>query len=238
MNKKPVAVVTGGNRGMGLATCQELAEKGFHVLLASRDLASGKSAANTLSDQGLSVEAVKLEITSPSDIEALADYLRAIHGRVDVLVNNAGIFIDGDLDNPTSICDTDVEVIRKTLEVNTIAPMMLIRALLPLMREADYGRIVNVSSGMGQLSDMGGRHPGYRISKTALNAVTAIFAAELEGGGIAINAVCPGWVRTDMGGSSADRSPEQGIDTAIWLATLADASRSGGFYRDRQLIDW
>jgi NAD(P)-dependent dehydrogenase (short-subunit alcohol dehydrogenase family) len=155
-----------------------------------------------------------------------------------VLVNNAGILIDGDLNNQASICEADVEVIRKTLEVNTIAPMMLIKALLPLMQQAGYGRIVNISSGMGQLSDMGGQHPGYRISKTALNAVTAIFAAELEGSGIAINAVCPGWVRTDMGGSNADRSPEQGIDTAIWLATSIDASQSGGFYRDRKRIDW
>ncbi len=116
--------------------------------------------------------------------------------------------------------------------------MMLIKALLPLMQQAGYGRIVNISSGMGQLSDMGGQNPGYRISKTALNAVTAIFAAELDGSGIAINAVCPGWVRTDMGGSNAVLSPEQGVDTTVWLATLADAKTSGGFYRQRQLIDW
>jgi len=238
MNQKSVAVVTGGNRGMGLATCQALADKEFHVLLASRNLESGEVAAKDLSHRGLSVEAVKLETTSQTDIEALADYLRDSHGRVDVLVNNAGILIDGDLNNPASICEADVEVIRKTLEVNTIAPMMLIKALLPLMQQAGYGRIVNISSGMGQLSDMGGQYPGYRISKTALNAVTAIFAAELEGSGIAINAVCPGWVRTDMGGSNAGRSPEQGIDTAIWLATSSDASQSGGFYRDRKRIDW
>jgi NAD(P)-dependent dehydrogenase (short-subunit alcohol dehydrogenase family) len=238
MNKNPVAVVTGGNRGMGLVSCQALAEKGFHVLLTSRNLGSGKLAAKSLSDKGLSVEAVKLEMTSQSDIDALAGYLRDTHGRVDVLINNAGILIDGDLNNTTSICDADLNVIRKTIEVNTIAPIMLIKALLPLMRQAGYGRIVNISSGMGQLADMGGQHPGYRISKTALNAVTAIFAAELEGSGIAINAVCPGWVRTDMGGDIADRSPEQGIDTAVWLATSDDAGNSGGFYRDRQLIDW
>lgn len=200
MNQKPVAVVTGGNRGMGLATCQALADKGFHVLLASRNLESGKSAAKALSLQDLSVEAVKLEMTSQSDIEAFADYLRDTHGRVDVLINNAGILVDGDLNSPTSICEADVDVIRKTLEVNTIGPMMLIKALVPLMQQAGEGRIINISSGMGQLSDMGGGHPGYRISKTALNAVTAIFAAELEGSGIALNAVCPGWVRTDMGG--------------------------------------
>lgn len=238
MNQKPVAVVTGGNRGMGLATCQALAEKGFHVLLASRDLNSGKMAARALSRQSHSVEAVKLEMTSQADIEALASYLRNAYGRVDVLINNAGIMIDGGIDSPADICDVDVEVIRKSLEVNTIAPMMLIKAFLPLMQQAGYGRIVNISSGMGQLSDMGGQNPGYRISKTALNAVTAIFAAELDGSGIAINAVCPGWVRTDMGGSNAVLSPEQGVDTTVWLATLADANISGGFYRQRQLIDW
>lgn len=238
MNRLPVAVVTGGNRGMGLATCRALGEKGFHVVLTSRDLDSGKSAANALSDQGLSIEAVKLEVTNQVDIDGLAEYLRDEHGRIDVLINNAGILIDGDLNNPTSICDADVAIIRKTIEVNTIAPMMLIKALLPLMQMADYGRIVNISSGMGQLSDMGGQHPGYRISKTALNAVTAIFAAELKGSGITINAVCPGWVRTDMGGGNADRSVEQGIDTAVWLATSKDANQSGGFYRNRAIIDW
>ncbi len=238
MNEKPVAVITGGNRGMGLTTCRALAEGGFHVLLASRDLDSGKVLAKSMSDEGLSVEAVKLEMTSQSDIDALASYLQDAHGRVDVLINNAGILIDGDLDHATGICDADAEAIRKTVEVNTIGPMMLIKALLPLMQQADYGRIVNISSGMGQLVDMGGRHPGYRISKTALNAVTRIFAAELEGSNITINSVCPGWVRTDMGGANADRSLEQGIDTAIWLATSTDSMLSGGFYRDRESIDW
>ena len=188
-------------------------------MLTSRNLQSGKPAARDLTNQGFSVESVKLEVTSQIDIENLASYLRDTHGRVDVLVNNAGILFDGDLNNSTSICEVDAEVIRKTLEVNTIAPMMLIKALLPFIRRAGTGRIINISSGMGQLSDMGGQHPGYRISKTALNAVTAIFAAELDSCGISINAVCPGWVRTDMGGGNADRSSEQGVDCAVWLAT-------------------
>lgn len=238
MNQKPVAVVTGGNRGMGLATCRALAESGFHVLLTSRDLQAGQEAAESLSKKGLSVEAVKLEMTSQSDIDSLADYLENTHGRIDVLINNAGILKDGDLANPVSICDADLEVVSKTIEVNTIAPMMLIKALLPLMRKADYGRIVNISSRMGQLNDMGGQHPGYRISKAALNAVTKIFAGELDGTNITVNSVSPGWVRTDMGGTNADRSLEQGIDTAIWLATSTDNSASGGFYHDRKFIDW
>ena len=238
MNKKQVAVITGGNRGMGLATSKAMAEAGYHVLLTSRDLQSGQVAVEEISDKGLSVEAVKLDMSSQRDIDVLAAYLRDTHGRLDVLINNAGILIDGDLDNPTSICDANAEVVRKSLEVNTIGPMMLIKALLPLMQKAGSGRIVNISSGMGQLSDMGGQHPGYRISKTALNAVTAIFAAELKDSNIAIYAICPGWVRTDMGGTSADRSLEEGIDTAVWLATSADANQSGGFYRDRRIIDW
>jgi len=237
MNEKPVAVVTGGNRGMGLPSCRALAEVGFHVLLASRELEAGKQAAQSLCEEGLSVEGVKLEMTSQADIDALASYLRDTHGRVDVLINNAGILIGG-LGHPSGICDADVEVIRNSLEVNTIGPIMLTSALLPLMRQASSGRIVNISSGMGQLTGMGGMHPGYRISKCALNAVTRIFAAELEDTNITVNAVCPGWVRTDMGGTNADRRLEQGIDTAIWLATSADASDSGGYYRDRKLIDW
>ena len=161
-------------------------------MLTSRDLDLGRSAANALSDQDLSAEAVHLEMTSLADIDALAEYLKNTHGRVDVLINNAGILIDGELNNPIGI--TDADVIRKTIEVNAIAPMMLIKALLPLMHRADFGRIINISSSMGQLSD--------------------------------------------MGGSNADRSPEQGIDTAVRLAISSDASQSGGFYRDRQIVDW
>lgn len=237
MNNKQVAVVTGGNRGMGLKTCEALAEKGFHVVLASRGKSAAIAAAG-LSKHGLSVEPFALDVCSQTDREALVAHLTIEHGRLDVLINNAGILIDAELGSPASIMDTNANVVRQTLEVNTIAPMMLIKCLLPLIRKAGYGRIVNLSSGMGQLADMGGQYPGYRISKTALNAVTKIFATEIEGSGITVNAVCPGWVRTDMGGTGADRSLEQGIDTTIWLASLPDNSRNGGFYRDRKLIEW
>ncbi len=137
-----------------------------------------------------------------------------------------------------SIFQADASLLRETFETNTLGPLFVAIALVPLMRRNDYGRIVNVSSGMGQLSDMDGGYPGYRISKTALNAVTVILARELEDTNIKVNAVCPGWVRTDMGGASATRSPEEGADTIVWLATLPDDGPSGGFFRDRRPIDW
>ena len=177
-------------------------------------------------------------MTSQDDINALARHIEQRYGRVDVLINNAGIMIDGDDGHSTSICDADLERVEYTLRVNTLGPVRVINALLPLMRRVDDVRIVNVSSGMGQLSDMGGNFPGYRISKTALNAVTRIYAAELDSSRFHVNTLCPGWVRTDMGGSSADLSAEQGVDTAIWLATSDEARTSGGFYRERRPIDW
>lgn len=238
MNKKPVALVSGGNRGMGLTTCKALSEHGFDVLLGSRDFSLGEQAASELASQGCSVLAVKLDVTSQADVDELVAFLHGRYGRLDVLVNNAGILIDAELGQAASILETSAEVLATSFEVNAIGPVRLTNAVLPFMSQAGSGRIINISSGMGQLHDMGGEYAGYRVSKTALNAVTKIFAAELEGSGIAVNAVCPGWVATDMGGANADRTPEQGIDTAIWLATEADITLSGGYYRDRELLDW
>jgi NAD(P)-dependent dehydrogenase (short-subunit alcohol dehydrogenase family) len=236
MDKPKIALVTGGNRGMGLETCRQLAALGYRVLLGSRDLEAGRQAAASLRDDG--VEAVRLDVTSAADIAALAQYIEQNHGRLDLLINNAGIMIDGDDGQSSSICAADFERVEKSLQVNTIGPMRVINAMLPLMERVEDARIVNISSGMGQLSEMGGNDPGYRISKTALNAMTRIYAAELDAERFSINALCPGWVRTDMGGSNADLSLEQGVDTAIWLATSEEARHSGGYYRERELIDW
>jgi NAD(P)-dependent dehydrogenase (short-subunit alcohol dehydrogenase family) len=236
MQTSKVALVTGGNRGMGLETCRELGVMGYRVLLGSRSLEAGIAAAQSL-DSDL-VEAVKLDITSTEDIVTLAQYIDSSYGRLDVIINNAGIMIDGDDDRSTSICAADTAAIEQSLRVNTIGPIMLINAMLPLMEKVDDARIVNISSGMGQLSEMGGNYPGYRISKTALNALTRIYAAELDAGKFKINTLCPGWVRTDMGGSNADLSVAEGVDTAVWLATADDAQDSGGYYRKRELIDW
>jgi NAD(P)-dependent dehydrogenase (short-subunit alcohol dehydrogenase family) len=143
------------------------------------------------------------------------------------------------IDSPDiSVFDAKVETLRKTMETNVYGPLQLIQALVPLMKEHDYGRIVNVSSGMGQLTDMGGGYPGYRLSKTSLNALTRIFANELNGTHILINTMCPGWVKTDMGGPGATRTPEQGVDTMVWLATLPNDGPTGAFFRDRKPIPW
>ena len=238
MTPKKIAVVTGGNRGMGLETCRALGRQGFHVLLTSRDLNAAQQATRSLVDEGLSVTAIKLDVVVEQDIQNLVFYLDANHACVDVLINNAGILIDAVLGQPASIFDADSDILRETFEVNTLAPIRLTNALLPLLRKAEYARIVNISSGMAQLKDMGGGYAGYRISKTALNSATCIFANELEGSNITVNAVCPGWVRTDMGGHGADRSLVEGVDTAVWLATSGECNASGGFYRDRELIDW
>jgi NAD(P)-dependent dehydrogenase (short-subunit alcohol dehydrogenase family) len=236
MANDKVALVSGGNRGMGLETCRRLAGLGYRVLLGSRDPDAGAAAAQSLDSDR--VEAVKLDVTRQGDIDALAEYIGANHGRLDVLVNNAGILIDNDDGASSSIRDADIARIERSFAVNTLGPIRLVNALLPLMEAVDDARIVNVSSGMGQLSDMGGNFPGYRLSKTALNAATRIYAAELDPARFSVNSLCPGWVRTDMGGDSADLSVEEGVDTAIWLATAEEARSSGGFYRRRRPIDW
>ncbi len=236
MHDDRIALVTGGNRGMGLETCRQLLEHGFRVLLGSRDLDAGIDAANALGSEH--VAAVRLDVTNAEDIAALAQHIDKIHGRLDVLINNAGILIDADLGESASIRDTDADVLEMSLRTNAIGPIMLINALLPLLERVDDARIINISSGMGQLADMGGQYPGYRLSKTALNAATRIYAAELDPARFSINAVCPGWVRTDMGGEAAELSIEDGVDTAIWLATAPEARVTGGFYRRREAIDW
>ena len=230
-----VAIVTGGNRGIGLEICRQLAKQGIHVVLTSRDAAAGKATCDKLAAQGLPVEFHKLDVTSARSIETLAAFVKDKFGGVDILVNNAGIMIDP---SGARLADSDLKTVRATLETNTFAPLALIQAMLPLMKKREYGRIVNLSSGLGQLSEMAGGTPAYRISKTALNAVTRIAAAEARGSNILVNSACPGWVRTDMGGRNAPRTVEQGADTPVWLATLPDGGPTGGYFRDRKAIAW
>jgi NAD(P)-dependent dehydrogenase (short-subunit alcohol dehydrogenase family) len=230
-----VAVVTGANRGMGFEASRQLAKMGMQVILTSRDPQKGQKAAEQLHTEGLEITYCPLDVAHPESIAALSQFVRKKFGRLDVLINNAGLMIDSP---DISVFDAKVDTLRKTMETNVYGPLQLIQALVPLMKEQDYGRIVNVSSGMGQLTDMGGGYPGYRLSKTSVNALTRIFADELKGTHILINTMCPGWVKTDMGGPGATRTPEQGVDTMVWLATLPDDGPTGGFFRDRKPIPW
>lgn len=238
MTGKPkIALVTGANRGIGLETCRQLGRLGHVVLLTSRNVEKGRKSVESLRSEGLDVRHGLLDVT---DRDSIAECVRRVErdfGHLDVLVNNAGIMLDSSK-RGASIFQAEAWLLRETFDTNTLGPLLVAQAFMPLMRGARCGRIVNVSSGMGQLSGMDGEYPGYRISKTALNAVTCILARELDGTGIKVNSACPGWVRTDMGGSRAPRSPEQGADTIVWLATLPDDGPSGGFFRDRESIPW
>jgi NAD(P)-dependent dehydrogenase (short-subunit alcohol dehydrogenase family) len=237
----PIALVTGGNRGLGLGACRELARKGYQVLLGSRTLAKGEKAAKALRAEGLDVAAIKLDVSSDADVKRAAARIKKAHKRLDVLVNNAGIMIDRGGrgtrgDGGTSAFKVPPKTLLQTFQANTVGAYRACQAFIPLM--GGRGRVVNVSSGMGQLSDMNGSYPGYRLSKTALNAVTRVFADELKATGVLVNSVCPGWCRTDMGGSEATRSIEEGVDTIVWAATLPDDGPRGGFFRDRKPIPW
>jgi NAD(P)-dependent dehydrogenase (short-subunit alcohol dehydrogenase family) len=237
MADKPVAVVTGANRGLGLETCRQLATAGYTVMATARNAAAGESAEQELKDLGLDVRFRPLDVTDPAAVDALAAVVAQDLGRLDVLVNNAGIFPDpGPGSTGSSVFDADAETIARGFETNTLGPWRLCQALIPLMQ--GRGRVVNVSSGMGQLSEMNGCCPGYRLSKTALNALTRILADELKGTGVKVNSVCPGWVRTDMGGTNATLSIEEGAAGIVWAATLADDGPSGGFFRYGERIDW
>jgi NAD(P)-dependent dehydrogenase (short-subunit alcohol dehydrogenase family) len=227
-----VALVSGGNRGLGLEVARRLTEDGYSVVVGSRDLAKGQVVAAELGERA---SACRLDVTDPESIESCIAGIEERHGRLDVLVNNAGIEGGG---WSTRATDVDLDDVRDTLETNLFGAWKLTQGALPLMRRNRYGRIVNVSSGMGQLSDMGGHAPAYRVSKTGLNALTRMLAAELDGENILVNSCCPGWVRTDMGGPNATRSLEEGGDTPYWLATLPNEGPRGGFFRNRKPIPW
>ncbi len=235
MTKPKVAVVTGGNRGIGFEICRQLAALGMQVVLGSRDTVKGEAAVAQLSSAGLSaVSSHAVDVTSESSVAAFVAWVDQQYGGCDVLVNNAGV-IDSRNDR---VLTSSLATLQEVLATNLGGPFLMVKEVVPLMQRENYGRIVNLSSGLGQLAEMGAGTPAYRISKTALNALTRTLAAELSGTNILVNAMCPGWVRTDMGGPHALRSVEQGAETAIWLATLPDGGPSGRFFRDRKVIAW
>ena len=260
---QPVAVVTGGNRGLGLETGRQLAQRGMRVVLTSRDATKGQHAVDPLRAQGLEVVYRPLEVTDRASVASLAETLRQDFGPIEVLINNAGIALDG----------FDAEVARRTLAVNCVGVITVVDHLLPLL--SPHGRIVMVSSGMGQVAGLppalqaqfldptmtrarlmellhtfvrdveAGQHTqrgwpsnAYRISKVGLNTFTRLLVRELVPTAIRVNAVCPGWVRTDMGGRGATRSVEEGARGIVWAALLGEDGPSGGFFQDGRPIPW
>jgi NAD(P)-dependent dehydrogenase (short-subunit alcohol dehydrogenase family) len=220
----PVALVSGASRGIGAEIARQLAfDHGFVVFAGARDPDDVEEAEGIIP--------IELDVTDQGDVEAVQEQIGSDPGHLDALINNAGVYGD-----PIGVVDYDLDRAHEVFEVNTFGPWRLCQAFVPLLQRSSQPRIVNVSSGAGQLSDMNGGRAAYRLSKAALNALTRTLASDERG--IKVNSMCPGWVRTDMGGSSATRSVEEGADTAVWLATLPDDGPTGGFFRNRKPIPW
>ena len=225
------AVVTGGNRGIGFEVCRELAVGGRRVILTARDPEAGEKAAEALRREGLDVRFEEMDVASDRSVAAGADRLAKARMKIDVLVNNAAIYPSENL------LDRASDVLRTTMEIDFFGASRTCRAFVPGMLARGYGRIVNVSSGSGSFAEGLPGPPAYSVAKAALNAFTVKLAQELSGD-VKVNSVCPGWVRTRMGGRNATRSVEKGADTIVWLATLPARGPNGGFFRDRRRIAW
>ena len=228
------ALITGSNKGIGYETARQLARQGFRVFIAGRNAAAGQQAAKAIQDAGGTAEFLPLDVADPDGIAAAAREFGTRAAQLDVLVNNAGILENAEI----SVLDVSREELERTWRTNTLGPLLVTRAFAPFLRKAEAARVINVSSGWGALSEMKDEASAYGISKAALNAVTRQFAATFARQGIPVNSVCPGWVRTDMGGPNATRSVAEGADTIVWLATEAPLSLTGQFLRDRQPIPW
>lgn len=233
-----VALVSGANRGIGREISRQLARQGIMVAMGCRDLAKGKEAADDLRSEGLEPAVVALDVTQANSVNNAVGEVMKLFGRIDILVNNAAIMHDGASSSIKGVSDIPAQLVMQTFETNVVGPLLLTQAVLPHMRKQGYGRIVNLSSGLGQLEEMGTGHTAYRISKTALNALTRNTAAELGQVNIKVNSMCPGWVRTDMGGPNALLPVEKGAETAIWLATLDEDGPTGGYFQKLKPIAW
>ena len=227
------ALVTGANKGIGREVALQLAKKGFHMFIGARNRHAGRKAAEEIAKQGGKATFLEIDINYNESVTGAAREFAKIVDHLDVLVNNAGIMMDGD----DAILEVSDDIFRKTIETNVLGALRVTRAFAPLLAKSKAPRVINVSSGGGQLTGgADGWSPAYCISKTALNGVTSQLAAALPK--FAVNSVCPGWVRTDMGGSNATRSVEEGADTIVWLATDAPQNLTGKFLRDRKEIPW
>jgi NAD(P)-dependent dehydrogenase (short-subunit alcohol dehydrogenase family) len=227
------ALITGANKGIGHEVARQLAAKGFHVFVGARNAKAGRKTEEEIAKSGGKATFLEIDVDDNDSVTNAARELSNIEDYLDVLVNNAGIIVDRD----NAILEISDDLFRKTMETNTLGPLRVTRAFTPLLRKSKTPRVINISSGGGQLSGgADGWAPAYCISKTALNGVTVQLAAALPK--FAVNSVCPGWVRTDMGGENATRSVEEGADTIVWLANEAPQDLTAKFLRDRKEIPW
>ncbi len=234
MSIAKTAIVTGANRGIGLEIARQLAKEGIRVVMGSRDPLKGERACASLKAGELAVS-YPLDVCDTRSVRRFVDFVEKEFGAPAILVNNAGTYPES---TEARLVDVKTSVWRETIETNLLGAVRMCRDVVPLMQRVAYGRIVNISSGLGQLSQMGAGSPAYRVSKAALNALTVTLAAEVKGQGILVNSMSPGWVRTDMGGDQAPRSVEEGAETAVWLALLPSTGPTGKFFRDRKPIPW
>jgi NAD(P)-dependent dehydrogenase (short-subunit alcohol dehydrogenase family) len=228
-----VALVTGANRGIGFEVCRQLGQRGYVVVLGSRDRERGEVAAARLRSEGLDVIGCHLDVADRASVESAVERMRREHGRLYAVVNNAAILYD----TWQRGVDANLDEVREAFETNVLGAWRVVQATLPLLRASSTGRIVNVSSGAGALTDMGGGTPAYRTSKAALNALTRVLAAELRADRILVNAICPGWVATDMGGAGG-RPVSEGAAGIVWAVELPDDGPTSGFFRDGRPIAW
>jgi NAD(P)-dependent dehydrogenase (short-subunit alcohol dehydrogenase family) len=235
MTVRKIAIVTGANRGIGHEIARQLLKEDLVVVVGARDKVKCERAVASLKNGGGTVDAHPLDVSDTRSVKRFVDYVEKKHGAPSVLVNNAGVFPES---FDAKVVETPTSTWRETFETNLFGAVRMCRVVVPLMQKLRYGRIVNMSSGMGQLHQMGAGAAAYRTSKAALNAFTRTLAAEVAGTGILVNSLSPGWVKTDMGGENAPRSVEEGADTAVWLSLLPSSGPSGQFFRDRQPIPW
>src|ERR1051326_1685321 len=225
-----IALVTGSSRGIGHEVARQLVERKYDVIVTARKAADAGRAAKAIGAK----YSHALDTSDAASIDALGKFIESEVGALDVLVNNAATL----LDEGESIVNVDPAVFEETWRTNTLGPFLMTQRLASVVRKSGHGRVVNVSSGAGQLSSMSSYAPSYSTSKAALNAITILFANALRRDHILVNCVDPGWVRTDMGGRSAPRSVAEGADAIVWLATLPDRGPTGGFFHDRKPIAW
>ena len=227
--------MTGGNRGLGLEIARQLLAHDVFVVIGARDPVKGAEAVRSLGGESADVATFVLDVNDTRSCQRFAEHVVKKHGAPGILVNNAGVYPES---TDAHVVDTPTSVWRETFETNLFGALRMCREIVPHMRKLRYGRIVNVSSGLGQMHQMGEGSPAYRVSKAALNALTRTLSAELAGTGILVNSMSPGWVQTDMGGEEAPRSVEEGADTAVWLSLLPSSGPTGQFFRDRKPIPW